>query len=900
MTHEFCASRAVAFLLLVAAGILSPDPEAGAANPLTQKSWGKLPIYFVENNGQTNTDVAYYLRGRDKIIYFTPAGITFLMTSGREETRNQLNLQQAALRAPNKDTDIGRWAVKVNFVGANPNPKITGEERTPAVISYFTGPIAQRKTGIPTFASIHYHDLWPGIDVVFSGTVNELKYAFYVTPGADPTCIGLAYSGADILLDAAGQIQVSTPLGGFTDKAPTAYQIMIDENRPVDVRYTVSERGLTGFRVGPYDRSKLLIIDPAVVVYSGYIGGSGDDLAWDVAVDYFGNAYVVGQTESGQATFPAVSGPDLTYNGMEDAFIAKVNSTGTGLVYAGFIGGSQDDKALGVAVDASGNAYVIGNTGSSEATFPVVNGPDLTYNGGSFDAFIAKVNSTGTALVYAGFIGGLYDENAGDVAVDGSGNAYVVGDTRSNEDTFPVIVGPDLTLYGAPGNLQDAFVAKVNASGTALEYCGYIGGSVQEIASGVAVDGSGNAYVVGYTQTWDGTFPSVVGPDLTYNGSFDAFITKVNATGTSLLYSGFIGGSEWDDAFGVAVDSSGNAYVAGRTQSTEATFPTIGGPDLTHNGMSDAFIAKVNATGTSLQYAGFIGGSGDDWGRKVAVDSSGIGYVVGYTDSTEATFPVVAGPDLTHNGMSDAFVAKVNPTGTELLYAGYIGGSATDYSFGVAIDGSGSAYVAGATSSTEASFPVVGGLDPTANGNFDAFVVKLGDSLISCLFCDDFEDSILDPNWTYSKPSWTESGGTLIGTPTGKKAVVVGKPVFAGCSECSISSQMRTDGGAFNKIWLLGWYADKRNTFELLIKQEKNIWILRQRLNGVIVSKTKASSPIVPGAFYDVSVSYTGGIFTLSVDGAVLATLPGVGNPSGTVGFQVKNTTGRFGQIVVN
>ncbi len=458
--------------------------------------------------------------------------------------------------------------------------------------------------------------------------------------------------------------------------------------------------------------------------YCGYIGGSGTDYGLAVAVDASGAVYIAGYTNSTQTNFPVSAGPDTTHNTGYDAFVAKVNASGTALVYCGYIGGSGDDMGRAIAVDASGNVYVTGETASSEATFPVSVGPDTTHNGGT-DAFVAKVNAAGTALVYCGYIGGSGTDIGRGIAVDGSGNAYVTGETTSSEATFPEAVGPDLTYNG----YNDVFVAKVNAAGTGLDYCGYIGGQYDDVGNGIAVDGSGNAYVGGNTANSPATgFPVTVGPDLTFNNGTDAFVAKVNAAGTALVYCGYIGGSSYDTADAIAVDSSGNAYVTGYTSSTETTFPVSVGPDLTHNGGNDAFVAKVKADGTGLDYCGYIGGSGADYGKAIAVDSSGNAYVGGYTASDQATFPVSVGPDTTHNGDNDAFVAKVKADGTVLTYCGYIGGSGNDRIYGLAVDGSGNLYAVGYTASDQATFPVSFGPDTTHNGGNDAFVAKIATS----------------------------------------------------------------------------------------------------------------------------------------------------------------------------
>ncbi len=568
-----------------------------------------------------------------------------------------------------------RWVLKLDFLDANPDVKPIGEHPTPAVISYFKGPPEQWETGLKTYTTLVYPNLWPGIDLVYTGTVNRLKYQFVVKPGANPSQIRLAYRGATaVRLNEAGQLEVSTPVGGFQDDKPYAYQNVDGHQVTVDVAYAVetsasADAHVYRFHVGAYDPREPLVLDPAMLVYCGYIGGSSADFGEGIAVDGDGNAYVTGSTSSTEATFPVTVGPYLTHNGFWDAFVAKVNPDGTGLVYCGYIGGDRYDYSYGIAVDGAGGAYVIGWTESTEATFPATVGPDLTYNGQS-DAFVAKVRPDGTGLVYCGYIGGYREDEADSIAVDGYGNAYVTGWTRSFEDTFPVTVGPHLTFSGD----LDAFVAKVKADGTRLVYCGYIGGSGADAGSGIAVDRAGNAYVTGRTSSDQNSFPVTVGPDLTFNGDLDAFMAKVNPDGTGLVYCGYIGGSGTDSGTGIAVDGDGNAYVTGYTPSTEATFPVTIGPDLTFNGWFDAFVAKVTPSGTGLEYCGYIGGIGSDEGYGIAVDGSGNAYVTGVTWSTEATFPVIVGPDLTHNGGRDAFVAKVNPDGTALVYCGYIGG----------------------------------------------------------------------------------------------------------------------------------------------------------------------------------------------------------------------------------
>jgi hypothetical protein len=733
---------------------LQPDTDSNG-RPLSQNQYkidaatkakveaalGRMPLYFVENRGQLDRRVAYYVQGSDTSIYFTSKGMTLALTGPAASSRNKAaSLQKGSSQAESlrriakEEGSRQRWTVKVDFVGANPNVKPAGRDRTSAIISQFKGPKQQWKTGLNTYSSVVYTNLWPGIDMVYSGTANQLKYSFIVKPGADPNQIKLAYRGAkEVKINNKGQLEVATSLGSIIDEKPYSYQEKEGRQVEVATEYKLEHQRkagvqVCGFSVGTYDKSKELVVDPVILVYAGYIGGfslSGFEAGFGIAVDSAGNAYITGVTSSPEASFPVTVGPDLTFNGATDAFVAKVNAAGTALVYAGYIGGSDTDEGSGIAVDSAGNAYVTGGTFSTEASFPVTVGPDLTFNGFE-DAFVAKVNAAGTALVYAGYIGGSDFEQSNGITLDSAGNAYLTGFTFSTEASFPVTVGPDLTFNG----FEDAFVAKVNATGTALVYAGYIGGLDFEVGLGIAVDSAGHTYITGVTNSTEASFPVTVGPDLTYNGGFeDAFVAKVNAAGTTLVYAGYIGGSNGDQCSGIAVDSAGNAYVTGSTSSTEASFPVTVGPDLTFNGDIDAFVAKVNAAGTTLVYAGYIGGSGFEVGLDIAVDSAGNAYITGETISTEASFPVTVGPDLTFNGDTDAFVAKVNAAGTTLVYAGYIGGSDTDRGLGIAVDSAGNAYITGVTSSTEASFPVTVGPDLTFNGGFvDAFVAKIADT----------------------------------------------------------------------------------------------------------------------------------------------------------------------------
>src|SRR6185295_12217234 len=467
----------------------------------------KTPLSFIKNGGQLDSRVAYYVQGRDTTIYFTPHGLTFALLD-QEATQHVADNLEGHSASPqgSRITEAmrvkasRRWAVHLYFIGANCNVQPRGENPTATTYSYFKGAKDQWKTGLAGYSTIVYSNLWPGIDLVYTGASNRLKYEFIVRPGANPNQIRLAYSGAtDVKLNQSGQLEVITPAGNFHDECPVSYQETNSKRTPVTTSFklagdkTKSRVGYC-FRVGNYDKSKPLVIDPAVIIYAGFIGGSNTETALRVAVDNAGNAYVAGITGSNTTEgFPATVGPDVTFNpnravgpasfDILDVFIAKVKVDGTGLVYAGYIGGTGNQVATGIAVDSAGNAYVVGATDSKPNTFPVTVGPKLTYSAQKFpkfpaltdallaDGFIAKVNASGTGLVYSGYVGGDGPDFVYSVAVDGAGSAYLTGETGSSPASLPVTIGPSLNFGGG---IFDAFVAKVKVDGSGFDYLGYI------------------------------------------------------------------------------------------------------------------------------------------------------------------------------------------------------------------------------------------------------------------------------------------------------------------------------------------------------------------------------------------------------------------------------------------
>ncbi len=593
----------------------------------------------------------------------------------------------------------------LRFAGSNQNAQIDGEEPMAGTVNVFSA--TQPRTGMRTFGRIRYRDLYPGIDLNYSGTGRRIKAEFLVSPDADPTAIRLAYDG-EVSIAPNGDLVVRKGVAELREEAPAVFQ----DGRRIDGQYHLIDAHTAGFELGIYDHSRALTIDPTIT-YGTYMGGSGIGAVNAVAVDSAGDLYIAGWTEA--MNFPIAGAYQASNKGSVNAFVAKLSAAGTSLIYATYIGGNSDDRAWGIAVDPSGNAYVTGSTTSNN--FPLVSSLRSTLGGGR-DAFVLKLNSIGNILTYSTLLGGSGSDWGYSIAVDSSGNAYVAGDTLSSD--FPVTSGAAQTT---PGGQADAFVAKLTTIG-AMVFSTYLGGSAVEHAAGVAIDSSGNVYVAGGTLSTN--FPTVTPIQAANAGGQDAFVAKIKSTGTSLVYSTYLGGSGGsagapEQANGIAVDGSGNAYVAGVTPS--ANFPvTSGALQASNSGGSDAFVAKISAAGNALTYSTYLGGSLFDQANAIAVDSSGDAYVAGYTASPD--FAVVSATQLSLAGMYDAFVTELGPAGNTLVFSTFFGGTGSDEANSIALDSSANIYVGGQTNST--NLPLTFAYQTANNGGAVGWVARLG------------------------------------------------------------------------------------------------------------------------------------------------------------------------------
>ena len=648
-----------------AAGQAKPTPDLPLAQaPATgrvMETYGKMPLSFEANQGQTDPRVKFLSRGSGYTLFLTPTeAVLALQKPGRPEgTRPGLPAKPGSKSPDGKQPRLGvadaavrpsspAMVLRMKLVGGNRAAKIGGADELPGRSNYFIGKDpAKWRTNVSNYGKVQYRNVYPGVDLVYYGNQRQLEHDFVVAPGSDPKVIKLAFEGAkNISLNSTGDLVMGAREGEIQLKHPRVYQEVDGKRQEVAARYMLTGKGRVGFAVAQYDHRQPLVIDP-VLSYSTYLGGSSEDVGLGIAVDSSGNAYVTGYTAS--TDFPTVNSLQATFGGgYHDAFVAKLNAAGSTLSYSTYLGGSSDDYGIGIAVDSSGNAYITGLTSSTD--FPTVNSLQATFGGGYYDAFVAKLNAAGSTLSYSTYLGGSSDENAHGIAVDSSGNAYVTGLTSSTD--FPTANAVQASNGG--GN-YDAFVAKLNAAGSTLSYSTYLGGSAYDFAQGIAVDSSGNAYITGVTLSTD--FPTANAVQASYGGSYDGFVAKLNAAGSTLSYSTYLGGSSDDYGIGIAVDSSGNAYVTGLTSST--AFPTVNSLQATFGGGSyDGFVAKLNAAGSTLSYSTYLGGSSDEYGYGIAVDSSGNAYVTGLTGSTD--FPTVNPLQASYGGGLDAFVAKID------------------------------------------------------------------------------------------------------------------------------------------------------------------------------------------------------------------------------------------------
>jgi uncharacterized repeat protein (TIGR03803 family) len=710
-------------VVLAAPGAAQRSASSGRASQTEESraaqlrvNHAELPLSFEANLGQTERQVKFLSRGKDYELFLTADQAVLLLkkTGANPEIRSpklgpgqpeDLSLRSRLitgdfLPAREQEQPGDQAMLAMRLVGSNRRAAVTGLAELPGTSNYFIGNDPKNwHTNVPNYAKVRYESIYPGIDLVYYGNQSQLEYDFVVTPGVDPGRIKLAFEAQSRTqtklqprLDDDGDLVIGVDGQEVRFRKPFVYQPTSEPGvrTPIAGRYVLRAHNQIGFELGQYDRSKLLVIDP-VLAYSTYLGGSGFDSGFGVAIDASGNIVVAGTTAS--TNFPTANAFQSQNGGSQDVFVTKFNPSGTSLIYSTYIGGHADDNCENLALDSSGNAYVTGFTASGN--FPVKNAIQGKRTGGQ-NVFLTELDPNGN-LLFSTYYGGSGIDQAYGLAVDSSG-VYIAGSTTSAN--FPTQNAFQAHLASA----EDSFLAKFAPGGSSVIYSTYLGGAGGgSIAYAVTVDSSQSPYVTG--QTGSPSFPllNAFQPQkASPSGSTDVFVTKFNSAASALVYSTYLGGSGTQSPAGIAVDSSGNAYVAGGTASSN--FPTLN-PFQAQNagGPYDTFVTKFNSSGSGLVYSTYIGGKANDTAIAIKVDSSGNAYVAGY--SLSANFPTTPNAFQPKSGGNwDVTVLELNSAGSGLIYSSYLGGSGLDYSTSIALDSLGNVYVTGGEAST--NFPV--------------------------------------------------------------------------------------------------------------------------------------------------------------------------------------------------
>jgi hypothetical protein len=667
----------------VAATQVSAAPATAAAAEVTATS---VPMVFEPNVGQAGTDFDFIAHG---------SGYAVGLTKGN-----------ATIAADNGDSSA---VVHLDVVGKNADVHVEAEDLLGSKANYLIGDADQYHQDVANYGAVRYSNVYDGIDLRYYGTQRQLEYDFIVNPGAAVDAIRLHFDGVRsqtiaengdlvLTLDSAGH--------SISFKAPVAYQDGPSGREAVDSHYVIAADGTIGFETAAYDTSRALVIDP-VLSYASYFGDSTAEAANAVAVDAAGNVYMTGYaTPSGGLLGGLLNGVlGLGTGGAKEVMITKMAPDLRSVIYSTYIGGGGDDVGTAIAIDASGNAYVTGYTKSND--LPTASAYDST-RGGSQDAFVLKLNAAGNALVYSTYLGGSGGSDVGyGIAIDSAGSAYVTGFASSAD--FPTTIGAAHSSYAG----GDAFVAKLGIAGNTLVYSTFIGGSASDSGYGIALDASGNAVIVGETSSSNFSV-TAAGYQQTYGGGTDAFVTKLNSTGTAFTYSSYLGGSGKDIAHAVALGSTGNIYLTGETNSNNFDV-TAGAYETNNPGKADGFLSIVDpgASGaSSLVYSTYLGGNGaKESGTGIGVDSAGQVYVAAYSDSDPAG----------HGGV-DGWVIQISPNGAgsaDLRYQNFLGGAKLD-ELNAGVYANGKFYVVGDTGSNS-GIATAGSYDTTFGGGTDAF-----------------------------------------------------------------------------------------------------------------------------------------------------------------------------------
>ncbi len=672
------------FAWLIALLSISSEMIAQVSTPY-QNSLDNIPFTFRQNTGQWNNEILFQgsSPGWGSSVYFLKDKLSFGFSREVEDGDEDEHESTSGKSSSDQNSqhhemeEYERMVWNLEFENANVNSILKSEGKTESKVNYLIGnDFSKHRLNVPDYKKLTYVNIYENIDVSYYSTGKNLKYDFIIHKGGDLNVIRLKCDGIKSLKLIDGKLEIETLWGTLVEKIPESYQIINGQKKQVKIEYQLLNETTFGFKIiGKFDTNHDLIIDPINFEWGTFVGGGpgADGYISEITVDDAGNVYGTGWYNALFPTTPGVFDP--TYNaggGYGDAYVFKLNPTASTLVYCTYIGGATSyEQGQGIDVNANGEVFVSGWTQSND--FPVTPGCFDNSFGGFQDAFVLSLNAAGTALIYSTYIGGTYSDYSYSLDLGPTGEAFITGYSGSFD--FPITPG----VYDGIANNADAYVVKLNSTGTNLVFSTYIGGANPSVTGyDIAVSATGESFITGYTYGMDAT-PGAF--DVTVNGPPglypDAFAARLNNDGTSLYYLTFLGGDNWDEGNGIAVDANDNAYVTGFTSSSN--FPvTVGAYDVAYSNSTDAFITKINPFGNTLVYSTFFGDN--TVGYSVALNDDDELFIAGnvYGD----IFPTSCAYDASQNGGSDCFVGKLDATGSTAQYSSFFGGNGNDYGNG--------------------------------------------------------------------------------------------------------------------------------------------------------------------------------------------------------------------------
>ncbi len=689
-----------------------------------------MPLAFTKNMGQWDDRVLFRANVGGATMWFTKEGVTYQFTRRIENDNTFPSPLRRGARGVSEKDSIEQLVLTAKFLGANVSPEVIVEGLLEYRSNYLLGnDPAKWRTDVPSYREITLKQIYPGIDLKYSGDGRgQAVYEFLPAPGADIARVEVEYEGTmSTSIDDPGNLILKTRWGDLIAGLKSPVNGVLSGS--CACRAPSSTTSSPDLACWDALQTRAPSDSPSVgLIYSTFLGGSERDWCTGIAIDALGAAYVTGVTCS--ADFPMRDPYQGTFlggtvvGGECDAFVTKLSSTGSSLLYSTYLGGTGDDMGNDIVVDASGAAYIVGRTNSDD--FPTLDPYQGTYHG-NWDVFVSKLSASGSDLIYSTYLGGTGFDFGYGIDVDDSEDVYLAGYGQPND--FPTVNAYQATAAGD----WDAFVTKLSRTGSSLVYSTLLGGNGEDYCFAIAVDGFGAAYVTGQTRSTN--FP-IQNQYQTDQDSIDAFITKFSSSGSNLVYSTYLGGNGEDYGFDIVVDALGAACVTGRTSSTD--FPLLNAYQVTCRGSADAYVTKLSSSGDNLIYSTYLGGTNVDWGMGIASDDAGAIYMIGSTSSSD--FPTKLPIQAAIRGDWDVFVAKFSGTGDYLIYSTYLGGIQWEENYGdIAADAIGAAYVAGRTHSVD--FPTLNPYQGALHGFFaDAFVAKLSG------VCEDADaDGICDP-----------------------------------------------------------------------------------------------------------------------------------------------------------